>query len=90
VLRIVIAGDNDHQREREIGKDNVGRLEAEAAAQGVGGALLIPPFEPQQPWNDLAQLLGEQLGPVLDAALAAAEAYCKALKVGELIGSMGR
>jgi putative DNA primase/helicase len=81
VLRILIAGDNDHQREREIGadgrpRDNVGRLKAEAAAQAVDGALLIPPFDAQQPgsdWNDLAQLLGERLGPVLDAALAAAE-----------------
>jgi phage/plasmid primase-like uncharacterized protein len=80
-LRILIAGDNDHQREQEIGTDgrpkhNVGRLKAEAAAQAIAAEVLIPPFEPQQPgsdWNDLAQLLGNQLRPVLDAALAAAE-----------------
>jgi putative DNA primase/helicase len=98
VLRILIAGDNDHQREREIGadgrpKDNVGRLKAEAAAQAVGGALLIPPFEPQQPGsdrNDLAQLLGERLGPVLDAALAAAERRLSASAVRQDDGAQHR
>jgi putative DNA primase/helicase len=78
-LRIVIAGDNDHKREREIGADgrpkkNVGRLKAEAAAKAVSGALLIPPFEPHQPgsdWNDLARHLGAALKPVLGRALAA-------------------
>jgi putative DNA primase/helicase len=86
-LRLLIAGDNDHQREREIGadgrpKDNVGRLKAEAAAQEVGGALLIPPFAPQQQgsdWNDLAQLVGNRFKPMLDAALAAAERRLAAL-----------
>jgi putative DNA primase/helicase len=93
-LSILIAGDNDHQREREIGadgrpKDNVGRLKAEAAAQAVGGAVLIPPFAPQQQgsdWNDLAQLLGDRLKPVLDGALAAAErrlAASEARQAGE-------
>jgi putative DNA primase/helicase len=80
-LRILIAGDNDHQREREIGadgrpKDNVGRIKAEAAAQVVGGDVLIPPFQPHQAgsdWNDLGQLLEDRLRPVLNAALAAAE-----------------
>jgi putative DNA primase/helicase len=80
-LRILIAGDNDHQREREIGADgrpkgNVGRAKAEAAAGVIGSDALIPPFEPHQSgsdWNDLAQLLGDRLRPVLDAALAAAE-----------------
>jgi len=80
-LRILIAGDNDHQREQEIGTDgrpkhNVGRIKAEAAAGAIGNDVLIPPFEPQQPgsdWNDLAHLLGDRLRPVLDAALAAAE-----------------
>jgi phage/plasmid primase-like uncharacterized protein len=98
VLRILIAGDNDHQREREIGadgrpKDNVGRLKAEAAAQAVGGALLIPPFEPQQPGsdrNDLAQLLGERLGPVLDASLAAAERRLSASAVRQDDGAQHR
>jgi phage/plasmid primase-like uncharacterized protein len=56
-LRILIAGDNDHQREREIGadgrpKDNVGRLKAEAAAQAAGGAVLIPLFAPRQQGSD--------------------------------------
>jgi putative DNA primase/helicase len=80
-LRILIAGDNDHQREQEIGADgrpkhNVGRIKAEAAAGAIGGDVIIPPFEPQQPgsdWNDLAHLLGDRLRPALDAALAAAE-----------------
>jgi putative DNA primase/helicase len=89
-LRILIAGDNDHRREREIGangrpKDNVGRVKAEAAAQAVGGALLIPPFAPQQQgsdWNDLAQLLGDALQPTLHAALAAAERQLTASSMG--------
>ncbi len=76
-LRILIAGDNDHQREREgRPKGNVGRLKAEAAAEAVGGAVLLPPFTPQQQgsdWNDLAQFLRGGFKPMLDGALAAAE-----------------
>ena len=46
-LRIIIASDNDHQREQEIGadgrpKENVGRPKAEVAAAAVGGAPLTP------------------------------------------------
>jgi putative DNA primase/helicase len=80
-LRIIIAGDNDHQREQEIGADgrpgrNVGRLKAEVAAQAVDAALLIPAFQPEQQgsdWNDLAQILGDAFKPMLDGALAAAQ-----------------
>lgn len=48
-LRLVIAGDNDSQPEGAIGADgrakrNVGRVTAEAAAQAVCGAAVLPRF----------------------------------------------
>ena len=64
---IVVAGDNDHAREREIDpltgerKKNVGREKAEAAAKAVGGLALTPKFrgESGTDWNDLGALEGE-------------------------------
>ena len=60
--RLVVAGDNDHHKERETGPDggprrNVGREKAEQAAAAVGGFALIPRFAPDDAgtdWNDLA------------------------------------
>jgi putative DNA primase/helicase len=80
-LRIIIAGDNDHMKERELGadgqpKENVGKVKAEAAALRCGGAALLPPFKPDQDgsdWNDLAKLLGAEFKKVLHETFAAAE-----------------
>ena len=66
--KIVVAGDNDHHREREIDertglpKKNVGREKAEQAAAAVGGYALIPRFDADDPgtdWNDLGGAKGE-------------------------------
>ena len=64
--RIVIAGDNDHHKPRELGASgqpiaNVGRVAAEEAATSVGGYALVPTFAPDDActdWNDLAQSQG--------------------------------
>ncbi|MCM8735509.1 zincin-like metallopeptidase domain-containing protein [Azospirillum sp. A1-3] len=58
---LVIAGDNDHVKERQ-GKPNVGREKAEDAAARVGGTVLLPTFRPDDrgtDWNDLARAQGQ-------------------------------
>lgn len=80
-LRLIIAGDNDSRREGAIGADgrakrNVGRVKAEAVAQAVGGAALLPRFGPGQEgsdWNDFAQLCGRRFPSVFNRILRAAE-----------------
>ena len=60
---LIIAGDNDHGKERE-GKPNVGREKAEEAAARVGGRALLPQFEPTDTgtdWNDLTKSKGPAL-----------------------------
>jgi putative DNA primase/helicase len=65
---LYIAGDNDHQKARELGpngqpKPNVGQEKAQEAAQCSGGQLLLPRFRPEDAgsdWNDLAQLHGQE------------------------------
>jgi putative DNA primase/helicase len=64
--RIIVAGDNDHQKPRTFDADgrpkpNVGRVAAEQAAAAVGGFALLPTFAPDDPgtdWNDLARSQG--------------------------------
>jgi phage/plasmid primase-like uncharacterized protein len=64
--RIIVAGDNDHQKPRTFDADgrpkpNVGRFAAEQAAAAVGGFALLPTFAPDDPgtdWNDLARSQG--------------------------------
>ena len=64
--RIIVAGDNDHHKPRELGPDgmpkaNVGRAAAEAAATAIGGFALLPTFAPDDAntdWNDLARSQG--------------------------------
>lgn len=59
---ILIAGDNDHQKERE-GKPNTGREYAEKAAKAVGGYAAIPDFGPESKgsdWNDWAREKGTE------------------------------
>lgn len=64
--RIIVAGDNDHHKPRELGTDgmpkpNVGRAAAEAAATAIGGFTLLPTFAPDDAntdWNDLARSQG--------------------------------
>lgn len=64
---ILVAGDNDHKREREVdprtgkAKTNVGRESGLEAAAAVGGVAVLPPFrahEKGSDWNDLAALRG--------------------------------
>lgn len=60
---IVIAADDDIQKE-QAGKDNVGRLKAEAAAEAVKGVFIAPRFTPDEvakgstDFNDLAKSRG--------------------------------
>jgi phage/plasmid primase-like uncharacterized protein len=64
--RIIVAGDNDHHKPRELGsggrsKSNVGRAAAEKAAAAVGGFALLPTFaadDASTDWNDLARSHG--------------------------------
>lgn len=64
---VLVAGDNDHKKEREMDprtgkpRENVGRVRAEEAARAVGGAAVLPPFKSDEKgsdWNDLAALRG--------------------------------
>jgi phage/plasmid primase-like uncharacterized protein len=64
--RIIIAGDNDHHKPRELSsggrvKSNVGSVAAEKAAAAVDGFALLPTFaadDVSTDWNDLARLQG--------------------------------
>jgi phage/plasmid primase-like uncharacterized protein len=71
---IVIAGDNDHMKQFEIGpngkpKRNDGKVLAEEAAKAVGGYALLPDFkhgDTGTDWNDFER---ERGGDALRAAL---------------------
>lgn len=72
---ILIAADNDIQKE-EAGKDNVGRLKAEAAAAAVKGVLVVPRLTPDEvkkgatDFNDLSKSRGlNEVKKQLDIAL---------------------
>jgi len=55
---IIIAGDNDHEKERETGI-NTGAIKANEAAAAVHGKVSLPYFEPHQKgsdWNDYYNL----------------------------------
>jgi putative DNA primase/helicase len=75
---ILIAGDNDHVKERQ-GRPNVGRDKAEEAAQRVAGFALLPRFgahERGSDWNDLARSQGlEAVRGQLEAGMARAERH---------------
>jgi putative DNA primase/helicase len=52
--QIIIAGDNDHQTERNTGT-NIGQQKAIVAAKAVNGIVSIPQFAPNEAgsdWND--------------------------------------
>lgn len=55
---IILAGDNDHHLpRRDIPLPNVGTEKATAAAEAVGGIVLLPAFQPSETgtdWNDYA------------------------------------
>lgn len=86
---ILVAGDNDHKKERETDprtgkpRENVGRVRAEEAARAVGGVAVPPPFKAHEKgsdWNDFASLRGPATarsvlrGMVAEAERAAARA----------------
>jgi antirestriction protein ArdC/phage/plasmid primase-like uncharacterized protein len=73
--QIMIAGDNDLSNELK-GKDNVGKLKAEAAALAVKGEVALPSFTKEElangasDWNDLAKSRGiKEVKKQLDIAL---------------------
>lgn len=72
---IVIAADNDHHLpRREVPLPNAGKEKAEAAAEAVGGIVLLPSFREADAgtdWNDWAGVHGpEALRVVLETRLA--------------------
>ena len=73
---IYLAGDNDHLKEA-AGKPNVGREKAEAAANAIGGYVLLPSFTPSSrgtDWNDLAKSEGRDIAQfALQAGFRGAE-----------------
>jgi phage/plasmid primase-like uncharacterized protein len=90
---IYIAGDNDHEKEREIGPDgrpkkNAGREGALKAAQACGGIAVLPSFaehEQGSDWNDLAALKGaEELRRLWRAGLEAAKLEINAGQEGQV------
>lgn len=73
--QIMIAGDNDLSNELK-GKENVGKLKAEAAALAVKGEVALPSFTKEElakgasDWNDLAKSRGiKEVKKQLDIAL---------------------
>jgi phage/plasmid primase-like uncharacterized protein len=94
--RIIIAGDNDHTRERETmpdgrAKSNPGRVAAEKAAAAVGGFVLLPQFTPEDKgsdWNDLAVDHGEAVfNQQWQAGMIAAERHFETGRIAEARGS---
>ncbi|MFS2012030.1 zincin-like metallopeptidase domain-containing protein [Azospirillum sp. CT11-132] len=87
---LVIAGDNDHVKERQ-GKPNVGREKAEDAAARVGGTVLLPTFRPNDrgtDWNDLARSQGRgELVEQVSAGLARGERQRMAADLAQARGT---
>lgn len=90
---IVIAADNDIQRE-QAGKDNVGRLKAEAAAEASKGVFIAPRFTPEEvakgstDFNDLAKSRGldevkKQLMIAIDKTKSQESGKAKELEQGK-------
>lgn len=82
-IGVIVAADNDHKKARELKADgtlkpNVGKVAAEAAAEAVGGVVVLPEFAPEESslsdWNDFSQKHG------LEHARAA---FRRALQLGE-------
>ena len=87
---LVIAGDNDHVKERQD-KPNVGRQKAEDAAARVGGTVLLPTFRPNDrgtDWNDLARSQGRgELVEQVAAGLARGERQRMAAELAQARGT---
>jgi len=87
---IVIAGDNDHQREAE-GKANVGKRAAEQAAKEVNGYAAIPAFTPDSKgsdWNDFAKEKGTtELQKALNESMVLADR--RRLADAQMLGNDG-
>jgi len=73
--KLIIAGDNDIANELK-GKENIGKLKAQATAIAVKGELVLPAFTKDEiaqgasDWNDLAKLRGlKEVKKQLDIAL---------------------
>ncbi|MFP5515692.1 MAG: DUF5710 domain-containing protein [Alphaproteobacteria bacterium] len=90
---LVIAGDNDHVKERQ-GKPNVGREKAEDAAARVGGTMLLPTFRPNDrgtDWNDLARSQGRgELVEQVSAGLARGERQRMAADLAQARGTQAQ
>ena len=90
---LVIAGDNDHVKERQ-GKPNVGREKAEDAAARVGGTVLLPTFQPDDrgtDWNDLVRSQGRgALFEQVSARLARGERQRMAAELAQTRGAQAQ
>ncbi|MEJ2229468.1 MAG: toprim domain-containing protein, partial [Alphaproteobacteria bacterium] len=93
--QIIIAGDNDHFRERETLPDgrtqpNPGRKAAEKAAAAVGGFALLPRFEvgdKGSDWNDLAVDHGKAVfNQQWQAGMTAAERHFEVRRIATARG----
>jgi hypothetical protein len=54
-----ITSESARMKPNDKPRHNVGRLKTEAAVEAIGGALLIPPFEPQHQGSDWTDLCGD-------------------------------
>ena len=95
---ILIAGDNDHLKERQ-GRPNVGREKAEEAARRVADFALLPRFgadERGSDWNDLARSQGlEAVCGQLRAGMVRWERHrlageCRQVRVAEALSQSGQ
>ena len=87
---LLIAGDNDHQKAREMQADgspkpNVGKEAALKAADAVGGHALLPNFAPDDrgsDWNDLLLSKGkEEFAAQWASQVDIAERHCEVNKI---------
>jgi putative DNA primase/helicase len=88
--RLLIAGDNDHQkaRERQVDgtpKPNVGKEAAHKAADAVSGYTILPTFAPDDQgsdWNDLVVTKGEETFAAQWASqMAIVERHCEVERI---------
>lgn len=96
--RIILGADNDVRRPGETCEINTGLVEAQQAAQRIGGIVALAPGETKADWNDVAVALGyeetaRQFRATLDrptADLAPPELPTAAVAVADLRAALNR